>query len=284
MSIEQLPTHVFQSFKRMVEEEAAIVVHDDKKSLIEMRLNPVAAERGFDNVEALINAVHTRCERSLKKDVVEALTTHETSFFREPGLFEALQTEVIPQLIERRKTQRSLRIWSAACSSGQEPYTLAIMMLENFPQIVSNWDLEIFATDVSEPILAQAMEGRYRKHEVNRGLQARMLVRYFDEDSDAWRVKPELRRMVTWRQINLAMPFPLLGRFDIILLRNVLIYFSSENKKQVIDRTAKSMTEDGYLCLGGSETLMQIETPLQRETVGRAAVYRHPQVACPIAK
>lgn len=275
MSIESVTTHDFETLQRLVEHESAIVVHDDKRSLVEMRLTPLAAECGFDNVQALLSAVSDHCPTTLKKSIVEALTTHETSFFREPALFEAMRKEILPTLIDSRAATRNLRIWSAACSSGQEPYSMAILLLEHFPEIASTWHVDIVASDISESVLAQAMEGRYRKHEVNRGLQAHMLLKYFEQDDDAWRVKPALQRMVSWRQINLSAPLPTLGNFDIVLLRNVLIYFSVDSKQQVVDRIHKALAGDGYFCLGGSESLMQVETPMHRELIGKTAVYRN---------
>jgi chemotaxis protein methyltransferase CheR len=185
------------------------------------------------------------------------MTTNETSFFRDKTPFEALRTSVIPGLITRRAAQKSIRIWSAACSTGQEPYSLVMMLRDQFP-VLKDWRIEIVATDLSPTVLQRARDGMFSAFEVQRGLPIQMLVKHFDQVDQNWRVKPELKKIVDFRPLNLLGDINALGRFDIILCRNVLIYFDQPTKSAILARMAKMLPVDGSLILGGAESVFGI--------------------------
>jgi len=253
----------------MVRREASIVL-DGKDYLIDSRLCELARRLGLSSAEEVArNAI--RGDRSVMAGIVDALTTNETSWFRDGGPFEALRTTILPELIRARQSERSLRIWSAACSSGQEAYSVAMMCKKIVPP---GWEIDILGTDLSRDILDRAKAGRYSQLEVNRGLPAPLLVQWMRRAGTEWEVIPELRQMVRWDWMNLAHPFPALGRFDIVLLRNVLIYFDTRTKTGVLDRTRAHLRSDGYLLLGGAETTVGLGDVWRREVVGTTPAWR----------
>ncbi|MFN8601182.1 MAG: protein-glutamate O-methyltransferase CheR [Candidatus Binatia bacterium] len=199
-------------------------------------------------------------------------TTNETLFFRDVHPFEALRVKLLPELLARRTT-RELRIWSAACSSGQEPYTIAMLLRESFPQLAT-WKVEILATDLSPTMVAKARAGVYGKIEINRGLPLPLLTKYFEQEGPDYRISDELRSMVTFREQNLATQWPAMGPFDLVFLRNVLIYFDVETKKSILSRTLRLMRPDGYLLLGAAETTLNLEDRFERLPLDRAGCYR----------
>jgi chemotaxis protein methyltransferase CheR len=207
--------------------------------------------------------------RTLCDDVVEAITTNETSFFRDVHPFDALREAILPELTTG--TTRSLRIWSAAASTGQEPYSVAMLLREHFPNVP---DASILATDLSRDVLAKAASGRFTQAEVNRGLPARLLVKHFDRDGLEWQVKERVRRMVEFRQLNLARPLPPLPTMDVVLLRNVLIYFDAATKASVLRQMARVLHPGGYLFLGSAETTYGLDAQWERVAVGRCVLYR----------
>jgi chemotaxis protein methyltransferase CheR len=257
--------------RELVRREAAIVLDESKGYLIDARLSPVSRRAGLESISALVEQLK-RGASELQTLVVEALTTNETSFFRDVHPFEALATEVLPSLARARSATRSLRIWSAASSTGQEAYTMA-MVIDRVPQL-AGWNVRIVGTDLSEGVLAQAREGRYAQLEVNRGLPVTMLTRYFDRDGIAWRIKPEVHKMVEFKQMNLVRPWPPTMRFDIVFLRNVLIYFDATTKQMLLDRVLKVLPPDGYLFVGGTEMIAGAHDGFIQERSGRATWHR----------
>lgn len=267
-----LPAAAFDRIRTLVRARSAIVLDDGKEYLVEARLGPIAKARGMASIDELSSQL-TAAHPELVEQVVEAMTTNETSFFRDLHPFHALQNHVLPELIQRRKQQRTLRIWCAACSSGQEPYTVAMLIREHFPHL-ADWQISISATDLSSAMLARAREGVYRQLEVNRGLSTPQLLRFFDRTGMDWRLKSEIRSMVQFEPLNLIAPWPALPQVDIIFLRNVLIYFDVDVKRQVLAKMRRHLAQDGFLFLGGAETTMNIDSAFERAPFDRAGCYR----------
>jgi chemotaxis protein methyltransferase CheR len=209
----------------------------------------------------------------LHRRVVEAMTTNETSFFRDLHPFEALRQVVLPDVLKRRETERQIHIWCAACSSGQEPYTVAMTMLEHFPQLAS-WSVNILATDLSSDMVNRSRAGRYGQIEVNRGLPANLLVKYFEKKGMEWQVKPEPQRLCEFRELNLIEPWGSLPRMDVVFLRNVLIYFDLETKRTILDHVRRLLQPWGFLFLGGAETTINLGDVFERVQYDKAGCYR----------
>ncbi len=255
---------------------SAIDLGADKEYLVTARLEPLARREGLETIGALLSAVRSGAP-GLSEDVVEAMTTKETFFFRDQHMWDALREHVLPTVIGGHP--RQLRLWSAAASTGQEAYSLAILLRENFGQMP---DPVILATDLSRPALAKAASGLYSTMEVNRGLPARHLVRYFDQDGLGWKVHRDVRMMVDFKFLNLATPWPALERMDVVLLRNVLIYFDAAAKSAVLDRVARVLAPGGFLILGGAETTHAIDERFERMSLGTSLCYRlHPERMSP---
>lgn len=262
----------------LVRREAAIVL-DGKEYLVDSRLAVLCRRLDLPDAAAVVRAAQ-RGDRAALAGIVDALTTNETSWFRDGGPFEALRRQILPDLVRTRATERRLRIWSAACSSGQEAYSVAMICREIVPP---GWTVEILGTDISRDILDRARAGRYSQLEVNRGLPAPLLVQWMRRAGTEWEVLPELRSMVRWDRLNLARPFPPLGRFDVVLLRNVLIYFDPPTKTAVLDRTRAVLRPDGYLLMGGAETTIGLPGSWRREVAAGAPVWRLPEAPEPSA-
>jgi chemotaxis protein methyltransferase CheR len=271
---EQLAALDFEYVQNLVREHTGIALDNSKIYLVNARLLPVAREAGIDSVSALIKHLRTRAFGDLHLRSVEAIVTTETSFFRDYFPFEALQQEVIPKLISSRRTGlRTLTIWSAGCSSGQEPYSLAMMLSESFPQL-AGWTVRLLASDVSQSILERARAARYSQVEINRGLPASMLVKYFNQQAGSWVLRDDIRSMVTFFQHNLLRDDPTLPQVDILLLRNVLIYFDVATKRQILDRIRRHLRSGGLLMLGTAETTLNLDERFERLRIGRAVFYR----------
>lgn len=264
----------FNYIRELVRRHSAIVLEPDKTYLIETRLTPLAQQAGFASLQDLIASLRINAVASaLHRKVVEAITTHETSFFRDIQPFEALKTVVLPTLLAKRQSNQIVTIWCAACSSGQEPFSLAMLAHEYFPALTKG-RLRIIATDLSEAILARAREGLYNQIEINRGLPATLLLKYFDKRGLHWRIKSEIRRMVEFRQGNLAESWPFMQPLDIIFMRNVLIYFGLETKKAILARVRGVLKPDGYLFLGSSETTLNLDTAFEPVSMGKTVCYQ----------
>jgi chemotaxis protein methyltransferase CheR len=255
-------------------DRAAIVLEPGKEYLALSRLDPIAREAGVASVAALVDVLRAESDASrLHERVVDALTTNETTFFRDHNPFESLRTHVLPDLIGERRRSRSLAIWSAGCSSGQEPYSIAMAVREHFPELLT-WRLTILGTDISPSVLDRARRGHYGQLEVNRGLPAHLLVRHFTRAGMEWEIEEPIRRMVRFERHNLVGEWPVLPTFDLILMRNVMIYFDADAKRRVLARVHAQLAPHGYLLLGASETTYKLSDDFDRDPDGRTVWYR----------
>jgi chemotaxis protein methyltransferase CheR len=232
------------------------VMDPSRDYLFETRLTKVLRNQGLSHLDELVDLLKRRKDPLLERSIAEAMTINETSFFRDTRPFEVLRTELLPKLIEARKNAHSLRFWSAACSTGQEGYSLGMLMTEHFPML-ARWNIRIEGTDISAEVVARAQAGAYHRIEINRGLPAKFVVRYFEHHGEEWVVKPEIKKLCNFRQGNLCgaqLPFRRMGdKFDVIFLRNVMLYFSQETRKLLLADVHKLLRPDGVLFLGSSE-------------------------------
>ncbi len=262
---------------KLLKEQSGLVITPEKAYLLENRLAPVARKWGLETIDALVAAMRTRADHKMIKDVVDAMTTNESLFFRDMKPFDNLRDLLLPELMKARAASRRIRIWSAACSSGQEPYSIA-MLLTELGAKVNGWRFEIVATDLSTEIIGRAKQGSYSQFEVQRGLPITMLVKYFTQDGEKWRISDKIRNMVQYREFNLLDHPRMLGQFDIVFCRNVLIYFDQPTKTKVLAGIADQMAPDGGLYLGGAETVLGI-TDRFEPIPGQRGVYRISQKA-----
>lgn len=258
----------------LVLKRSAIVIEEHRAYLIEARLVPLARRLGFASIAELVKKVRAASWHDpIVRKTIEAMTTNETSFFRDLHPFTTLQKKILPDLIEARRASKTLNFWCAASSSGQEPYTVCMILLEHFPEL-RDWTINYIATDISTEILRRAEEGLYSQLEVNRGLPVTMLVKYFEKAGAEWQIKPEIREMVTFQQLNLIDLWPAMPPLDIVFIRNVLIYFDTETKREILGNIRKRMQNDGYLFLGTAETTLNIDANFARVTHGKTSYYR----------
>ncbi len=258
----------------LVQKRSGIVVSEDKDYLVVSRLTPIARDHGHKDVDGLVEDLRRRRNHTLETRIVEAMTTNETTFYRDVHPFRTLQTKLIPELIEARKKERTLSLWSAAASTGQEIYTLAIMLREHFSEL-RGWKVTLHASDLSAEVITKARTGRYAQHEVNRGLPAAMLLKYFTKDDQHWQLKQEIRSMVTFREVNLISRWPHdYPKFDLVLLRNVLIYFDEATKIDILKRLERHMAPHGILMLGAAETTMGLDETYERVLADTTSYYR----------
>jgi chemotaxis protein methyltransferase CheR len=261
----------FTFVSQLVRREAAIVLAPGKEYLVEARLIPVARAVGAASVAAFLAEMQRRPDPANQRKVIDALTTNETSWFRDREPFAALTDVVLPELIKSRSSARKLRLWSAASSSGQEAFSLAITLQERLP---GGWSYEIMGSDISTEMVKRAEAAEYSQVEVNRGLPAAQLVQYFERAGARWRITPALRRNVSFKLMNLTTPLPSLPPFDVIFLRNVLIYFDVAMKKAVLRNVSRLLRPDGWLFLGAAETTIGIDDNYERVAAGRTSAYR----------
>lgn len=262
----------FASVSALVRRETSMVYDEGKEYLVEARLGPLAQARGLGLEEYVARLAFDAEER---RKVIDALTINETSWFRDHTPYQAFTEAMLPSLVEARAHVRRLRIWSAACSSGQEAYSIAMLLDQHLPP---GWDHEIVCTDISTQMVERVRAGRYSQVEVNRGLPATSLVRYFTRVGREWEIAERLRERITVKHLNLAAPYVGLGTFDVIWLRNVLIYFDATTKADILRRMLPMLSPDGYLLLGSSETTLDLPADLaaswQRDQIGRVPAYR----------
>ncbi|MCF7765041.1 MAG: protein-glutamate O-methyltransferase CheR [Verrucomicrobia bacterium] len=266
----------FDFIRQMVKNSSAIALDDGKEYLVEMRLSTLIRKLEIPSIADLVSNLRSSSASSLHQMVVEAMTTNETSFFRDAHPFEVLEKTILPEILAKRRSERKLSIWCAASSTGQEPYTIAMILCEAFPEI-RNWKIEFLATDISEGVLAHARKGCFSQLEVNRGLPAPLLVKYFDRVGTDWVIKEELRRMIKFQYMNLNQQWLPMPKLDLVFIRNVLIYFTVETKKKILKQIEGMMRPDGYLFLGTSESTLHLDSSFERVALGRAACYRFPQ-------
>ncbi len=247
----------FDFVARMLKERSGLVIGRDKAYLLESRLMPLARKRGLKSLEELVGSMRSSRDEGLMRDVTEAMTTNESFFFRDIKPFDQFRDVVLPQMMQQRASKKSIRIWSAACSSGQEAYSLAMLLKENAARL-AGWRIEIVGTDISMEMLEKAKAGLYSQFEVQRGLPIQLLVKYFKKKDESWQIDPALRGMVQFKEYNLLHDLRSLGQFDIVFCRNVLIYFDQGTKGRVLETISKQMPDDGILYLGGAETVLGI--------------------------
>jgi chemotaxis protein methyltransferase CheR len=245
----------YDYLRKLLKERSGLMLSADKQYLVESRLLPVARRIGVAGLTELIQKIKDPAHEALVVDVVEAMTTNESLFFRDKVPFEHFRNVVMPALLAARERHRRIRIWCAAASTGQEPYSLAMCLKEMASQL-AGWRIDIVATDLSLEVLEKAGAGIYSQFEVQRGLPIQMLVKYFTQVGEMWQIAPEIRAMVQYRPFNLLHDFGQLGRFDVVFCRNVLIYFDQPTKIEVLDRMARIVEPDGYLMLGAAETVI----------------------------
>ena len=259
-----------------VENRSAILCPPDKAYLFESRLRKVIREYNLSGLTELASRLNVSVPSPLGDAVVEAMTTNETSWFRDVHPFEALRTGIIPELVQTKQPTRKLSVWSAACSTGQEPYSLAMMLDLHFPQLHS-WDVSIWGTDLSDEVLEHGRSGRYSALEVNRGLPAQYLARYMSREGASYVVSDTLKRRVHFEKVNLIAPWPVRSRFDLIMCRNVLIYFDADVRAGIVRKMRDTLNPGGYLLLGSSEISLGNVEGFTRAVFGRTTVYRKDQ-------
>lgn len=240
----------------LVRRRSALLLEPGKEYLIQSRLAPLADRHGYPSLAAYLRNVRLG-DQALVAEIVEAMVTTETFFFRDIHPFETLRKTVLPELIELRRPQRQLNIWCAACSSGQEPYSIAMLLKEYFPEL-AQWRVHLSATDLSEQMLARSRSGKYSQIEVNRGLPTPLLLKWFQQQGTTWQIDERIRQMVSFSAINLAEAWPPMPMWDLIFLRNVMIYFETDVKKAILTRASRTLHKDGYLILGGAETTLNL--------------------------
>ncbi len=245
----------YDFFKKYLKAKSGLILSDDKHYLLESRLVPLLRKFELADFSRLAAVLRDSGSTIIAEAVVEAMTTNESLFFRDKTPFEVFTTIMLPKLHATRPAGHTLRIWCAAASTGQEPYSLAMTLKEN-PHLIGSRRVEIFCTDLSNEVLERAAGGRYNQFEVQRGLPIQMLMKYFSKVDDMWEVSAQLKSMVQFKKLNLLNPYVGLGTFDIVFCRNVLIYFDAPTKTDILNRMSKVTAPDGYLVLGGAETVM----------------------------
>ena len=264
----------FDYVRSLVEQQAGIALESGKEYLVESRLNPLALQEGFPSLQHLIADLKSSSLAGLHRKVVQAMTTNETSFFRDVRPFEVLKTHVLPELLARAATNLALNFWCAAASTGQEPYSVAMLLREAIPTQLARRNIRLIASDLSTEVLARALQGRYSQLEVNRGLPANLLVKYFQEDGNEWQIKADIRRMVEFREMNLTEPWCTLPPLDVIFMRNVLIYFNLETRRGIFVKVRQVLKPGGFLFLGSSETTINLDAGFEPVPADRSACYR----------
>jgi chemotaxis protein methyltransferase CheR len=262
----------FTCIQQFLLQRVGIVLTVEKRYLIETRLDPVVRQMQLPNLAALAARLRLR-EPLVEKAVINAMTTNETLFFRDKQPFDVLKDMILPKLVRARPGKDRLRVWCAACSSGQEPYSLA-MLIDEMRPLLRGMAVEIVGTDISEKMIDYAKAGEFSQFEVQRGLPIRMLLKHFTQDGTRWRISPALAQAVTFQTANLLQPFRQLGQFDIVMCRNVMIYFNEATKRDILKRLASVIAPDGYLFLGGAETVLGLSDELSPHQTERS-LYVH---------
>lgn len=246
----------FDYVSQVLRRRSGLVLTPEKAYLIQSRVGPLLRRHGIASLDALVLRMR-RGDEKLTRDVVEAMTTNESFFFRDKTPFDHFEKLILPRLLQARASERRLRIWCAAASTGQEPYSLAMILRER-AHLLKDWKVDIIGTDLSTDVLERAKAGLYSQFEVQRGLPVQLLVKYFTKEGDQYRIKDEIRGAVQYKVANLLDPFVGFGTFDVVFCRNVLIYFDEPTKRSVLDRIAQLMPDDGYLLLGAAESVVGV--------------------------
>jgi chemotaxis protein methyltransferase CheR len=253
-----IDAHAFNYVRTLVRERAAIVLDEGKHYLVSTRLASLAQREGLASAQEVVDRLRAAPSGPLQRKVIEAMTTTETLFFRDAKPYDALRNAIVPELLRLRASEKKLQIWSCACSSGQEPYSVGMTLREHFPSLAA-WDVRILATDISHDMLARSRAGRYSPLEVSRGLPHAYLAKYFEKAGPDWQIRADLRRVIEFRELNLAAPWGAVPPTDLVFLRNVLIYFDVETKRQILGKIRKLLRPGGFLLLGTAETTMNLD-------------------------
>ena len=275
----QLTSHEIDLTIKLVEDLCGIYLDESKSYLLETRLDPVVQEFHCENFAELADLAGRQDQENVRDSIIDAITTNETLFFRDKSPFEALKYKLLPELIDRVELgtrPRSIRIWSAACSTGQEPYSLAMTLCDLIPDI-DHWDINILGTDISNSAIEQARQGLYSELEIGRGLEESYLSRYFEKEGKSWRINPGIRRMVQLETRNLLHPFLEKDYFDFVMCRNVAIYFKKSERDDVFRRIVGTIATGGSLFVGSSESLFDLGPEFSPETHCNCTVYRPKQ-------
>lgn len=263
----------FEWVCKLVRDRAGVVLSTDKAYLVESRLAPLIKDVGVSSISQLIAQLRPQPFNDIHRRIIEAMVTTETSFFRDNCPFDILKQYILPELIQQRKTRRVLNIWSAACSSGQEPYSIAILLDEHFPELFA-WNVQLIASDISHQILDRARQGCYNQQEISRGLPPSLREKYFQHSSNKWQIDAQIRQRVDFTHVNLAENWPSMPQMDIIFLRNVLIYFDVRTKQTILTKARQLLQPDGYLFLGGGETTLNLDPAFKPIQLDKAICYR----------
>jgi chemotaxis protein methyltransferase CheR len=270
----QISPDDFDFLSRLLHRHVAIVIGEDKRYLLDARLRDLLRDEELQSVSDLVAELRANRSRELTRRVIERLTTNETFFFRDTHAFDALREHIVPELLDHRRQARALNIWSAACSSGQEPYSIAMMLRRHFASPLGLWDVRILATDYNTEMVERARTGCFNQVEINRGLPTPLLLDHFRRKGAQWEIEPSIRRMVEFDSLNLVEQWPEMGQMDLILLRNVLIYFDDDTRRAVLQRVRRHIADDGFLVLGSCETSMDVGSEWIADTWGKMIVYR----------
>ena len=263
----------FRYLAQLLRTRTGVVVDETKEYLVVARLMPIVRQRKIASLDTLIDRIRKGLDPTLERDVLSAMMTHETSFFRDRSPFETLR-QLLPALLERRAAMRQLTFWSAACSSGQEPYSIAMLLNEHFREMLGSWRVRILATDFSEAVLDRAREGVFTNLETARGLEPALLRRYFRPLQGKWSISQDCRRLVEFRSLNLNATWPMMPPCDVVFVRNVMIYFDIPTRAALVERMRRVLRPDGLLFLGGAETLIGMDAGYDRLLGAGCSYYR----------
>lgn len=265
----------FTFLRELLRRRTGVVIDDSKHYLVVARLTPIVRQRSIPSLDTLIDRLKSGGDPTLERDVLNAMMTHETSFFRDKSPFETLR-RLLAELIERRAVHRQLVIWSAACSTGQEPFSIAILLNEHFPEVLATWRIRIIATDISGAVLDRARAGIFSDLETHRGLSPHLLRKYFRPLQGKWSISQDCRRLVEFRQLNLNGSWPMMPTCDVVFLRNVMLYFDVPTRAALVAKMRRLIRPDGALFLGGAETMIGIDTGYDR-LLGTGCSYYRPK-------
>lgn len=263
----------FESLSRLLYAQCGLVLEPGKEYLVRGRLTPIMEKHRCQSLDQLLQRIQTNGSTGLLTEVIEAMVTTETSFFRDFHPFETLRKTVLPALIEQRRKKKQLNIWCAASSSGQEPYSVALLIRDAFPELES-WKLFFSATDLSREMLTRCRTGRYSQLEVNRGLPTPLLLKWFKQEGANWQIDDRIRQTLSFSQLNLTQPWPPMPTWDLVLMRNVMIYFDAESKAAILARLTRVLAKDGFLILGGAETTLNLHDGYQRMETLKSGFYQ----------
>ena len=263
----------FSYLRGLLKKKTGVVIDESKQYLVVARLLPIVRQRKLASLDTLIDRIRTAAGSQLENDVMNAMMTHETSFFRDKTPFETLKS-IIPDFLKKRAGTQQLTIWSAACSTGQEPYSIAILLNEHFHDLLKSWKVRIVATDISNVVLDRGREGVYSELEIVRGLPTPLLPKYFNPFQGNWSIAQSCRHFVEFRQLNLNDTWPIMMSYDIVFLRNVLLYFDTKTRGEVLEKMARVIRPDGALFLGGAETMLGLNTDYERLTGNGCSYYK----------